>query len=149
MEKRKTHEILDDIFETEEASPPLAVIPVGDPNLLPAALEQTEENKDIDEIINTIKTMVKTGADAVENLAFIAKENESARGYEALAALIKTTTDSAKSVIDIRKQKKEMKILDNEIEGKTNPTTLKQVNNNVFVGSTKDFIKKLAEEDDE
>lgn len=97
-----------------------------------------------------IKDMISKGQDAIDHLAEISKETEQARHYEVLANLIKTTTDNAQSLLDIRKKKKDIDkqpVVPQANDGKT--PEINSQNTNVFIGTTNDLLSLIKEQQKE
>lgn len=80
-----------------------------------------------------IVSVIEKGQTALDGILDIAERTQSARGYEVVATLIKTLSDSSKDLMELSKRKKELE----EADG---PST---VNNNLFVGNTSELLKML------
>ena len=76
--------------------------------------------------------LLDTSKDALQNLLDFAKASESPRAYEVVANLIKTTSDVAKTLVDLNNSKKEEE-----------PKTQNNTQNNIFVGSTAELQKLI------
>jgi len=103
--------------------------------VLPAVM--TDTNQDFDLARGHIISVIEKGQSALDGILDIAERTQSARGYEVVATLIKTLSDSSKDLLELSKRKKDLQI-DN------GPTT---VNNNLFVGSTSELLKMLKRAD--
>ena len=76
----------------------------------------------------------------MDNLSHLAKEGESPRAYEVLGGLIKTLAETNKDLLNLAKTKKDIQQEKNQ-EQQT-PT---HVNNTLFVGSTAELQKMIAD----
>lgn len=106
--------------------------------------KDTEE--DYEYARKTIKAMVEVGKDAVDELKIVASESDQARHYEVLANLIKTTTENAEKLLDVRKKKKD---LEKETPNEQQVSNSGVINNNTYIGTTAELlniIKKTQEE---
>lgn len=92
-----------------------------------------------------IKDMVEVGKEAVEELNTISKETQQARHYEVLANLIKTTTDNAEKIIDIRRKKMDLERGVTSDENSVTNTNNGTVTNNTFIGTTADLLKMIKD----
>lgn len=112
--------------EIEEA-PPLAVIS-----------EEDDENvQDLETARQNIKGIIETGEDALKEMLTIAKQSESARGFEVVSTLMKTMLDANKDFVDISTKKKFAK---EEIAA---PKQDVNVTNNNLIISTADLLKMI------
>lgn len=91
-----------------------------------------------------IKDMIDKGKEAVDELGEVAKESDQARHYEVLSNLIKTTSDNAQALMDIRKKKRD---LDRNLAPTPDvpqiPGTPGQTN--VFIGTTADVLQMIKD----
>lgn len=86
--------------------------------------------KDYELVQNNLKGLIGTGNIALESALKVATESDSPRAFEVVAILLKTMADLNNNVIDVHKKVKDT--TGNKVE-------VKQTNNSVFVGSTKDL----------
>jgi len=77
--------------------------------------------------------LLDTSKDALQNLLDFAKASESPRAYEVVSNLIKTTSEVAKTLVDLNSARKE--------ESQTQNNT----QNNIFVGSTAELQKLIKD----
>ena len=77
--------------------------------------------------------LLDTSKDALQNLLDFAKASESPRAYEVVSNLIKTTSEVAKTLVDLNSARKE--------ETQTQNNT----QNNIFVGSTAELQKLIKD----
>lgn len=111
-------------------------------------VQDKDTHEDFEYTRDVIQKMVEVGKEAVEELNTIAKETQQARHYEVLATLIKTTTDNAEKMIDVRKKKKELdRMLASNTDESTNGNVTNNgtVNNNMFIGTTADLLKMIRD----
>jgi hypothetical protein len=92
--------------------------------------------EDIDGDIEAAKKihrdLMEKSQDALDNLIEFAKASESPRAYEVVANLIKTTSEVAKTLVEIKNK-----------ETKAKPEIQNNTQNNLFVGSTAELQKFL------
>ena len=74
---------------------------------------------------------------ALEAALKVATESDSPRAFEVVAILLKTMADLNNNVLDVHKKAKDTT---------SSKTEIKQTNNSVFVGSTKDLQNLLNKE---
>ena len=86
--------------------------------------------KDYELVQSNLKGLIGTGNIALESALKVATESDSPRAFEVVAILLKTMADLNNNVIDVHKKVKDT--TGNKVE-------VKQTNNSVFVGSTKDL----------
>lgn len=97
-----------------------------------------------------LRNLIQKGNDAIEEISEIAKQNESARGYEVVSTLIKTVADTTKDLYNVQKMTKDLKEPSKESDPRNKNTESINVEQAVFVGSTAELlsaIKKKQEED--
>ena len=99
-----------------------------------------------------LRNLITKGNDAIDEISQIARQNESARGYEVVSTLIKTVADTTKDLYNVQKMTKDLKGPDPDTDPrKKNPEHI-NVEQAVFVGSAAELlsaIKKKKEEDGE
>ena len=108
---------------------------VGAQELLPVAVQ--DSSQDFDLARGHILSVIEKGQSALDGILDIAERTQSARGYEVVATLIKTLSDSSKDLLELSKRKKDLEV-------ENGPST---VNNNLFVGSTSELLKMLKRAD--
>ena len=128
MQDKHVYEALDAKFGTE-------------PTQLPAVQPENEEliDNDFDQARQALKNMIVKGQDIVNDMANIAKQSDHPRAYEVAGQLIKTVAETAKDLLALQKQKKD---LVQTVTADT-PKQIGTQNNIVFSGSTTDLIKML------
>lgn len=90
--------------------------------------------KDYETVQSNLKNLIGTGNVALESALKVATQSDSPRAFEVVAILLKTMADLNNNVIDVHKKVKDT--TGNKVE-------VKQTNNSVFVGSTKDLQNLL------
>ena len=93
--------------------------------------------KDYSLVQENFKQLIGTGNLALESALKVATESDSPRAYEVVAILLKTMADLNNNVLDVHKKAKDT--TNSKVE-------IKQTNNSVFVGSTKDLQNILNKE---
>jgi N-acetylglucosamine kinase-like BadF-type ATPase len=93
--------------------------------------------KDYEKAQQNIKDLIGNGNIALESALKVATESDSPRAFEVVAILLKTMADLNNNMMDIHKKAKDTT---------SSKTEIKQTNNSVFVGSTKDLQNLLNKE---
>jgi len=93
--------------------------------------------KDYELVQNNLKGLLGSGNIALESALRVATESDSPRAFEVVAILLKTIADLNNNVLDVHKKAKDTT---------TSKVEVKQTNNSVFVGSTKDLQNLLNKE---
>lgn len=93
--------------------------------------------KDYELVQGNLKKLIGTGDVALESALKVATESDSPRAFEVVAILLKTMADLNNNVMDVHKKAKDTT---------TSKTEVKQTNNSVFIGSTKDLQNLLNKE---
>jgi hypothetical protein len=93
--------------------------------------------KDYELVQSNIKDLIGTGNIALESALKVATQSDSPRAFEVVAILLKTMADLNNNVLDVHKKAKDT--TGQKVE-------VKQTNNSVFVGSTKDLQNLLNKE---
>lgn len=122
-------------------------IDVVTPNEVVEYKEPTEENSQLDDDIDSVRSnlysLLEKGESALEDLTEIAKAEESPRAFEVLNSMLNTMSDISMKLIEIEERKAKLKKIKNENSGTSDsPTT---VNNNsvVFVGTTQELQEQI------
>lgn len=95
--------------------------------------------KDYEYVQKNLKNLIDNGNIALESALKVATESDSPRAFEVVAIMLKAMADLNNNVLDVHKKAKTTTALDNK-------TTIKQTNNSVFLGSTKDLQNLLNKE---
>jgi hypothetical protein len=87
-----------------------------------------------------IREVVENASDAIAKLSVIADQSQNPRAFEVLAKLMDSVVSASKHLLEIQK---DIRVIDkpdvpNNDQGKT-------VNNNLFVGSTSELAKVIAD----
>ena len=82
-----------------------------------------------------LRELIEKGMSDLESVSDIARQSESPRAYEVMNAILKSMVDANKDLLDLAKRKKDLKA---PMPG----AAPKNVNNNLFVGSTTDLQAK-------
>lgn len=100
-----------------------------------------------------LRNLINKGNQAIDEITEIAKQNESARGYEVVSTLIKTVADTTKDLYNVQKMTKDLKGPDPDSDPrKKSQDSNINVEQAVFVGSAAELLaamKKKKEEDGE
>ena len=117
----------------------------------PPPSDLSDEDEDYILVRKTLRNLIEKGNDAIEEIAVIARQNESARGFEVVSNLIKTVGETSKDLYALQKTKKDLKIPDPDSDPrKKNADGHINVEQAVFVGSAAELlsaIKSKKEED--
>jgi Terminase DNA packaging enzyme len=109
-----------------------------------------DEDQDYLLVRNTLRNLIEKGNDALEDISTIARQNESARGFEVVANLIKTVGETSKDLYNLQKMKRDLKEPDPATDPRKKGADHINVESAVFVGSTAELlaaIKKKQEEE--
>lgn len=103
--------------------------------LVGGTFDSSNFQKDYEFVQSNLKDLIGNGNLALESALKVATESDSPRAFEVVAILLKTMADLNNNVLDVHKKAKDT----------TAPvkTELKQTNNSVFIGSTKDLQNLL------
>jgi hypothetical protein len=99
---------------------------------------------------SVLRNLIVKGNEAIDEISTIARQNESARGYEVVSTLIKTVADTTKDLYNVQKMTKDLKGPDPSADPRVKNTESINVEQAVFVGSAAELlsaIKKKKEED--
>lgn len=113
-------------------------------------VEEDDQDADYKLVRNTLRNLVEKGNDALEDISTIARQNESARGFEVVANLIKTIGETSKDLYNLQKMKRDLKQPDPATDPRKKSADHINVEQAVFVGSTAELlaaIKNKKEED--
>jgi hypothetical protein len=110
-----------------------------------------DQDEDYALVRSTLRNLIEKGNDALEDISTIARQNESARGFEVVANLIKTVGETSKDLYNLQKMKRDLKEPAPDSDPrKKNPDAGINVEQAVFVGSTAELlaaIKNKKEQD--
>ena len=91
-----------------------------------------------------VKDMIKKGQTAVDDIMGIARQSDHPRAFEVTGQLIKTVAETAKDLLALQKQKKDLI----RPEAGEAPKQIGTQNNIVFSGSTNDLLKMLKNQNE-
>ena len=107
-------------------------------------------NEDGDEdyrlVRNTLRNLIEKGNDALEDISTIARQNESARGFEVVANLIKTVGETSKDLYNLQKMKRDLKEPDPASDPRKKTTENINVEQAVFVGSAAELLSAIKKQ---
>lgn len=110
------------------------------------SVELPDEDEDYKLVRSTLRNLITKGNDALDEIVTIAKQNESARGFEVVSTLIKTIGETSKDLYTLQKQKKDLKepTPDSDPRKKgDNPINVEQA---VFVGSAAELLSAIKKQ---
>ena len=115
----------------------------------PAVKAPTEPTEliedDFEQARTALKDMIRKGQSAVDGIMDIARQSDHPRAFEVVGQLIKTTAETAKDLLDLQKQKKQLSA---PVPGEEPPKQIGTQNNIVFSGSTNDLLKMLKQQNE-
>ena len=103
------------------------------------ALLRKQQEEDLQYARSILKQAEAYNDEAIQGIMHIARNSDQPRAYEVAGALIKTLQDTAKDMIDVHERHKRV-TQDKQTKGTVKTT------NNLFVGSTKDLLKAVKDE---
>ena len=104
------------------------------------ALYKKGELSDLEYARSILKQAEAYNDEAIQGILHIARNSDQPRAYEVAGGLIKNLQDTAKDMLDVHEKHKRITAED--------PKARKiQTQNNLFVGSTKDLLKALKNEE--
>ena len=148
---KNTFEELDKSFNTKEITKALEtnLKKTQEERQLPA-VDMSEEDKHAltvkqqEEDLQYARMMLKQAeaynAEAIEGILHIARNSDQPRAYEVAGGLIKNLQDNAKDMLDVHERQKRITADDPKARNI-------KTQNNLFVGSTKDLLKAIKEDD--
>ncbi len=119
----------------------LNIEPSKNQEIIVEPINDTQSDYDLSR--STIRSLVKKGEEALDDLLFVAKQSESPRAYEVVANMIKNISDVTKELVELQIR---MKSLEEEKNRSSGGVT---VQNAVFVGSTAELQKLLRKSREE
>lgn len=144
MKLNNPFDSLDDAFDTKDKTKALQsnLKQVRKDNNIPVPPADSEKDleEDFQEARDILRRTAEYSEEAIKGMLHIAKNSDQPRAYEVAGQLIKALQDNAGAMMDV--QDKAKKVKGEEVKSKTNAVT----NNNLFVGSTKDLLRALKDE---
>ncbi len=111
-----------------------------EPEVPMTRLEEAEN--DYDYARKNMYDVIEKGARALEEILDVATSSQHPRAFEVLATTMKTLVDANKELVQLSKKKVEEEKLSNDPQNGSGGTV---TNNNLFVGTTHDLLKVLAD----
>ena len=105
-----------------------------------------DEEEDYVLVRKTLRNLIEKGNDAIEEIAQIARQNESARGFEVVSNLIKTVGETSKDLYALQKQKKDLKQPDAASDPRKKGPESINVEQAVFVGSAAELLSAIKKQ---
>ena len=98
-----------------------------------------------------LRNLIEKGNDAIEEISQIARQNESARGFEVVSTLIKTVGDTTKDLYNLQKMTKDLKEPAKDSDPRVKNTDASNINveQAVFVGSAAELLSAIKKKKDE
>lgn len=126
-------------------------LPVPKEEVKTEVVEYVEaSNEDGDEdyrlVRNTLRNLIEKGNDALEDISTIARQNESARGFEVVANLIKTVGETSKDLYNLQKMKRDLKEPDPAADPRKKSADSINVEQAVFVGSAAELLSAIKKQ---
>ena len=148
---KNTFEELDKSFNTKEITKALEtnLKKTQEERQLPAvdmsdedkqALHSKQQEEDLQYARMMLKQAEAYNAEAIEGILHIARNSDQPRAYEVAGGLIKNLQDNAKDMLDVHERQKRITADDPKARNI-------KTQNNLFVGSTKDLLKAIKEDD--
>lgn len=134
---------LDAISQTLGAATAISTIPRPEPSKEVAVTESPEVEDDYQEARSNLKELIGQMMEQVPDLINVTQQAQSDKMYQAAASFIKATADLNISLSKLSKEIKRTKPERNQESSV--PSTVVQNNNNVFVGSTEEFLDMMEE----
>lgn len=101
-------------------------------------MDSDTASNDIELARVTYHGLLSKGAEALDDMMDVARATEHPRAYEVLSTMMKTLADINGNLVDLHKKKK-------DITEKEKPAQIAgQTTNNLFIGSTADLQKMIA-----
>ena len=135
MLDKHVYDALDKKFGTDPT------VPVQAPVEMKKTPDETIIEDDFDQARTALKDMIRKGQDAVNDIMGIARQSDHPRAFEVTGQLIKTVAETAKDLLALQKQKKDL----NQIPAGEAPQQIGTQNNIVFQGSTNELLKMLKQ----
>jgi hypothetical protein len=99
---------------------------------------KTEASDDFTYARDNLYDVINKGQDALEEMLEVAKQSQHPRAYEVFATLMNTMLTANKDLVEMQKKKKEFFVKEEE-------KMAQSVTNNLFVGSTAELQKFIAD----
>ena len=109
----------------------------------------SDEDEDYVLARRVLRNLITKGNDAIEEISEIARQNESARGYEVVSTLIKTVADTTKDLYNVQKMKKDLKEPTSDSDPRKKSQESINVEQAVFVGSAAELLSAIKKQKEE
>lgn len=119
---------------------PIEINPVIETSPVVEVITGSEIDEDARFARENVRSLIKKGSQAIDQLLHVAKESEHPRAYEVVGTLIKNVSDMNKDLLDLQKKKKDLTPQADNFAG--NAKNL-NVDKAIFVGSTNELVKFL------
>ena len=137
---------LSDALGIEHEEPPKKEVTIYEP---PSEASNDDQDEDYRLVRDTFRNLIHKGNDALEDITHIARQNESARGFEVVANLIKTIGETSKDLYNLQKMKKDLTQPDAASDPRKKGSESINVEQAVFVGSTAELLSALKKKQEE
>ena len=139
---------LSDALGIDHEEPLKKEVMVYEPSeIIPESAEDQDEDYRL--VRNTLRNLIEKGNDALEDISTIARQNESARGFEVVANLIKTVGETSKDLYNLQKMKRDLKEPDPATDPRKKTAEGINVEQAVFVGSTAELLAAIKNKKDQ
>jgi hypothetical protein len=105
-----------------------------------------DEDEDYVLVRKTLRNLIVKGNDAIDEITAIARNNESARGFEVVSNLIKTVGETSKDLYALQKQKKDLKEPSPDSDPRKKNAESINVEQAVFVGSAAELLSAIKKQ---
>jgi hypothetical protein len=109
-------------------------------NSIIAAAHDDSATADFDMARSNIREVITNGSEAIFKLTEIAEQSQHPRAYEVLAKLMDSVVNANKELLELQTKIRSIQASDSPISEKAQSVT-----NNLFVGSTAELQKVIAE----
>ena len=121
--------------------------------IIPEDIDSRLSDQEQDYILarKVLRNLIVKGNEAIDEISNIARQNESARGYEVVSTLIKTVADTTKDLYNVQKMTKDLKGPDPESDPRKKNADAGNINveQAVFVGSAAELLSALKKQKEE
>ena len=127
------------------------IVPAEVSDIVTYELPENADDQDEDYrlVRNTLRNLIEKGNDALEDISTIARQNESARGFEVVANLIKTVGETSKDLYNLQKMKRDLKEPNPESDPRKKNADSINVEQAVFVGSAAELLSAIKKQKEE
>ena len=108
MQDKNVYGALDAKFNSDPTPVAAAVPETPAVKAAPVSLPEVLIDDDFDQARQALKDMIKKGQTAVDDIMGIARQSDHPRAFEVTGQLIKTVAETAKDLLALQKQKKDL-----------------------------------------